>query len=228
VVNNFQASEFVAKAKIIKITPDPSNSEYHDAVIEIINLYKGEQLRKIKIMSSLNTSCSFLPNENSTWIIFASKWQGMLSFGFCSGSIQLDRTFNSVQYPNAAKNYGNTIRLKEDVLAFLKDQSLVNPNPDLVHPYNTELETFKGYKNKNKIAAFQVDLNEDLSISRIKQLKKFQNSHLNTLVFNSMKTNLKFYGKRGKPLAKPARLTLFCYYYEQNGSEQSFLSFIDL
>lgn len=200
---------------------------YHNAVIEIINLYKGKQLSKIKIKSALNTSCAFLPDENSTWIIFANRWQGMLSFGFCSGSMQIDMIFNSIQYPNAAKNYGNTIRLKEDVLGFLKDHNLVNPNPDSVRPYNAELGTFKGYKNKNSIAVFQVDLNKDFSISRIEQLKKFQNSLLNTLVFNSMKTNLKFNGNFGEPLVKPTRLILFCYYYEKNGSNQSFLSFID-
>ncbi len=121
VVNNFQASEFVAKAKIIKITPDSANSDYHDAVIEIINLYKGKQLSKIKIMSLVNTSCGFLPDENSTWIIFASTWQGVLSFGFCSGSMQVDKTVDRVKYPNGAKIYGNTIKLKEDVLTFLKE-----------------------------------------------------------------------------------------------------------
>jgi hypothetical protein len=225
VVNNFQESEFVAKAKIIKITPDLTNSDYHDAVIEIISLYKGEHIRKIKIMSSLNSSCNFLPVENTTWIIFAQRWQGMLSFGFCSGSMNMDRTFDAVQYPNAEKNYGNTIKLREDVITFLSKNSILNPNPSMLYAYNPELVSFKGYKNKNTFTVFQVDVNSDFSIGAIEQLKKLKNKKLNKLVFNSMKTKLTF---GGKPLAKPARIILFCFFYEQNGSEQSFFSFIDV
>lgn len=228
VINNFQQSEFVAKAKIIKITPDSANSDYHDAVIEIINLYKGEQLGKIKIMSSLNTSCGFLPDENSTWIIFASTWQGVLSFGFCSGSMQVDEYFDPVEYPNGAKNWGNTIKLRESAIAFLSDHKIFNPNPSLIRAHSSEIGSFKGYKNGNGFAVFQVDVNPDLSIAKIKQLKKFQNGKLNNLVFKSMKTNLKLSDKRGAPLTKPTRLILFCYYYEQQGSFQSFLSFFDV
>lgn len=228
VVKNFQESEFIAKAKIIKITPDSTNSEYHDAVIEIISLYKGVNLNKIKIMSSLNSSCGFLPVENSTWIIFAQRWQGILSFGFCSGSINVDRIFDSVQYPNAAKNYGNTIKLKEDAISFLSENSIFNPNPSLLRAYNTEIRSFKGYKNKNSFAVFQVDVNSDFSVAAIKQLKKFQNRKLNKLVFNSMKTKLMFTPRKGKQLAKPARVIIFCFFYQQNGSNQSCLSFFDV
>lgn len=63
VVNNFQKSQFVAKAKLIKITPDPANEDYHDAEIQIIELYKGEHLAKIKIASLRNTSCSSCPRK---------------------------------------------------------------------------------------------------------------------------------------------------------------------
>ncbi|NRF37570.1 hypothetical protein [Pedobacter foliorum] len=228
VVNNFQTSEFVAKAKIIKVTPDPENSEYHDAVIEIINLYKGQRLSKVKIMSSLNSSCAFLPDENSTWIIFAQVWQGTLSFGFCSGSMKVDEYFDPVQYPNAAKNWGNTIKLREGAIAFLNEHKIFNPNPSFIRVHSTEIGSFKGYENTNAFAVFQIDVNSDFTIAKVKQLKNFQNKKLNSLVFKSMKTNLTLSGKRGKPLAKSTQLFLFCYYYEQNGSQQSFLSFFDI
>jgi hypothetical protein len=228
VVNNFQKSQFVAKAKLIKITPDPANEDYHDAEIQIIELYKGEHLAKIKIASLRNTSCSFMPQENSTWIIFASVWQGKLSFGMCSGSLHLDESFDPTLYPNAAKNHARTVKLKEDVISFLKERSISDPNLSLIRPYLPELGTFKGYKNKNRFAAFQVDVNADFSIAAIKQLEKFENRELNTLVLNSLKKNLKLSGMRGKPLAKPERIILFCYYYDEEGSNQSFLSFMDV
>ena len=223
-VNKFQQSEFVAKAKIIKITPDPTNSEYHDAVIKITNLYKGEHLNKIKIMSSLNSSCSFLPLENSTWIIFAQRWQGTLSFGFCSGSIDMDQTFDPIQYPNAAKNYCREIKLKEGVISFLSKKGIFNPNPSLLRANNSEIESLKGYKNKNSFAAFQVDVNSDFSIAAIQQLKKLKNAKLNKLILNSMKTKLKVTGRRGRPLTKPERIFVICYFYQQSGTRQSYLS----
>jgi len=228
VVNKFQQSEFVAKAKIVKIMPDTTNSDYHDAVIKIISLYKGEHLAKIKIMSSLNSSCSFLPEENSTWIIFAQRWQEMLSFGFCSGSINLDRTFDSIMYPNANRNYGNTIKLEEGVISFLCKNKIPNPNPSMLHASNTKISLLKGYKNKNSFAVFQVDVNSDFSIAAIKQLKKFQNRKLNKLVQDSMRTDLKFSNRRAQPLTKPTRVILFCYFYKYDDPDQSFLSFIDI
>lgn len=227
-VYDFQQSEFVAKAKIMKVTPDRTNSEYHDAVIKIISLYKGEHIKTIKIHSSLNSSCSFLPTENSTWIIFAQRWQGILSFGYCSGSIHLDRTFDSIEYPNAAKNYGNTIKLRESVISFLSKNKLSNPNPSLLHAYNSKISSLKGYKNKNSFAVFQVDVNPDLSIATVNQLKKFQNRKLNKLANSSMKTDLKFANTSRKPLTKTTSVIVFCFFYQDDGINESFLSFFDV
>ncbi len=220
IVDDFQQSKFVAKARIIRITPDPVNSDYHDAVIEIMSLYKGEHLSKIKIASSLNSSCRFLPVENSTWIIFARGGQGMLSFGFCSGSLEIGEPL--------ADNYGNLIKRTEGVLSFLSEHSIFNPNPSRLYPFNTEIKSFKGYKNRNSFAVFQMDVNPDFSIATIKQLKKFQNAKLNKLVLNSMKRDLTFILLGRKPLVKPARVILFCFFYPEDGSRQSYLGFLNL
>lgn len=228
VVDDFQQSGFVAKAKIIRITPDPASRDHHDAVIEIITLYKGEHLSKIKIESSLNSSCRFLPLENSTWIIFARGLQGMLSFGFCSGSLNISPTIDAVQYPDAAERSESWIKRTEGVLSFLSEHRIFNPNPSRLFALNTEIKSLKGYTNKNSFAVFQVDVNSDFSIAAIKQLKKFQNGKLNKLVFNSMNTDLTFILLGRMPLAKPARAILFCFFYPEDGSRQSCLSFINL
>jgi hypothetical protein len=227
VAYTFQQAEFVAKAKIVKISPDTSNLDYHEAVIEIISLYKGTHLTNIKILSSLNTSCGFMPKENTTWIIFAHRWQGVLSFGYCSGSIDLDRTFDPVRYPNANSNYRNTIKLKQGVVSFLAKHKIPDPNPAMLYASNARISSLKGYQNKNSFAVFQVEVNSDLSIARVKQLKKFKNNKLNKLVYNSMRTDLKFQSMRGQPLSKPARVILFCFFYD-DGYNESFLSFLDL
>lgn len=224
VVNDFQTSEFVATARILEISPDLADADYHNAVIQIINLYKGERLTKIKIASRLNTSCSFLPGKNSSWIIFAQREQGKLSFGLCSGSINIDRTVDNTKYPSADNNHKDMIAIKEGAIAFLNKNRIFNPNPSALSAYNAEIESFKGYRNKNSFAVFEVDVNSDHSIAGIKQLKKFQNMKLNRLVFRSMRTNLKLYGKT----KQSGKLILFCFFYQEKGRRQSFLSFSDL
>jgi hypothetical protein len=177
-------------------------------VIEIISLYKGEHLSKIKILSSLKSSCSFLPVENSTWIIFAQRWQGMLSFGSCSGSRDIGENFDAVQYPDAAKNYRNSIKLTEGVLSFLGEHRMFNPNPADLFAFDTEINALKGYKNKNSFAVFQVDVDSKRSVTAVKQLEKFQNGKLNKLVLKSLKTKLTFASTRRDLLKKPTSVIL--------------------
>lgn len=143
----FQQSQFVAKAKILKVTPDSANNDYHDADIELITLYKGERRAKIKILSVRNSSCFFLPSVNSTWIIFVSVSGGTLSFGSCSGSLELDRVFDTAQYPNAGENYSKKIALKQQVLEYLSSHGILNPNPPGLYFFSDNLRSVKGYKN---------------------------------------------------------------------------------
>jgi hypothetical protein len=91
-----------------------------------------------------------------------------------------------------------------------------------------EIESFKGYKNRNSFAVFQIDVNSNFSIAAIKQLKKFQNGKLNRFVFSSMQNKLTFANNGEKPLAKPSRIVLVCFFYQQRRSEQNFVTFNDL
>ncbi|TCD01268.1 hypothetical protein [Pedobacter psychroterrae] len=221
VEDNFQHSQFVAKAKILKITPDPKNKSYHDAEIELITLYKGEHLKKLKILSTLNSSCRFLPSVNSTWLIFASEWQGVLSFGFCSGSLNLSETFDPIKYTKAERNYRRGIALKQQVLEYLSKKKLFDPNPLHLTAFNENLEMIEGYKNKDGFAVFQVDLTTDLSIASIKILKKFQNHALTKAVFDSMKKDLTISKPENKTTANPTRMLIFCYCHQFDSGEGS-------
>jgi hypothetical protein len=221
---NFQRSQFVAKAKILKVTQDSSNGEYHDAEIELITVYKGERLTKIKILSRMKTSCSFLPTVNTTWLIFASMQDGMLSFGQCSGSLQTDRTFIPPYDTRGPKNYRKSIELKEEILEYLRDHN-INPNPPGLAVSNLALESIRGYKNKSNFAVFQIDINPDLSIAGIKVLKKFQNGALNRAVLKQMKANMTF--SIGEPkLTKPVQITIVCSFYEGTPATKSMVSIL--
>ena len=219
VTEYFQQSDFVAKAKITKITPDPKNEMYHDAELEIIALYKGESIKKIKIASELSTSCAFLPAVNSTWIIFASKWQGVLSFGFCSGGLNFSQTFDPVKYPSGGRHYFKSIALKQQVLEYLSSNKLLNPNPHSLTAFNPTLSKIKGYKNKDGIAVFQVDLKTDLSISAVRIVKPSENDALTNAVFDSMKKDVMLVKHPNKKAPETSQMILFCYYYEKDTGE---------
>jgi len=227
VVNDFQKSEFVAKAKLIKITADPVNPDFHDAVIEVIRLYKGAPLVGIKIRSVLRSSCRFLPEVGSTWIIFAQRYNGILSFGLCSGSMRMEETVDQNKYMRRVKN-NSGVELKESVIDFLSSRGLFDPNPGELQAGVGGLELFKDFNNKNRFAVFQVDVFPGFLITEISVLQKFSNRRLNRLFFEHMKKNLSVSGLWGKPLKEPARLILFCYFYREHGADLSFLSFLDL
>jgi hypothetical protein len=220
----FQRAQFVAKAKILKVTQDPSNAEYHDAEIELITVYKGERLTKIKILSQIKTSCYFLPPENTTWLIFASIQDGMLSFGQCSGSLQTDRTFIPPYDTRGPKNYRKSIELKEEILEYLRDHN-INPNPHDLTVSNSALQSIRGYKNKTNFAVFQIEVNADLSIAGIKVIKKFQNGALNRAILKKMKANTTF-GLWERKLTKPVQITIVCSFYEGTPATKSMVSIL--
>jgi hypothetical protein len=225
--DTYQTAHLVAKIKILKLTQDSTHKEYHTAAIEMINLYKGEPVTKIRISSALNSSCAFLPSINSTWIIFASIWQGELSFGMCSGSLQLNRTFDAVLYPNATKNYLRSVNLKQKVIEYLSGKNIQNPNPASLYGLNEGLKTIKGYKNLNEFAVFQVDVNSDMSVAKIKILTRFKNTKLTKAVFNSMKSDLKFVKSDHRKVIGPNRIIIFCYFHESQDDEHGFVSLIN-
>jgi hypothetical protein len=228
-VTRFQLSEFVAKAEIVQITPDPLNSDYHDATIKIITLYKGEHLSKIKIRSVLNSSCSFLPSKNSTWIIFATKGDGMLSFGNCSGSMDIGMTFDPIKYPNLAKKYIKDIKLQESVISFLSDNKIFNPNPSLLWANYKDFGYLERYRNNNSFSVFQIDANTDLTIAAVKQLKKFRNNKLNRLVYDNLRKTLKFSGSHYlEPPLRSSRIILFFFFTQEDYSDHSTIKMMNL
>ncbi|MES2829764.1 MAG: hypothetical protein V4687_16520 [Bacteroidota bacterium] len=203
---NFKRASFVATIKLIKITPDLLNSNYHNAEVEIINLYKGEALKTIKIASVLKSSCKFLPPENSTWLVFASTWEGVLSFGYCTSTLQ--------------SSGGNELELL--TVDYLKEHNITDPNPSqLVYstPYDYKL---KYYNNRNKMAVYRVDVNAGLSIGKIKSLQRFDNNRLNTAYLKILRKGLKI--TKSPALTKPTYLIIFCYHAGSN-PERTFLSY---
>ncbi len=213
-VEKVQTSDFVAKVKLLKITPDAVNSEYHDAVIEVLSLYKGTAISSVKIRSALRTSCAFLPKENTTWIIFARQWKDLLSFDACSGSIE--------------ENGGRYFDLNEQVLSFFRQHQINSPLPQGMTVELGGIDRLKGFGNSNRFAAFQVKLKPDGSLDKITQLQRFSNGALNRAVLKAVKGSLKVHRVDNSPLEGPTTILLVVYYYPKQGRHEIFLSLRDV
>jgi len=230
-VHNFQKSAFVAKIKILKVSAPTADGEYQDANIEVLELYKGKKIRTIKIQASLNTDCNLMVGENTNWLVFAqTNRSGILQFDLCSGSMQLDRKMNSIDYPNAQTNYIKEINNKIAVLQFFKLKHIADLNEyDLRLKYNDRLhDLFKGYEGEGqKNAVYQLTVEKDLSISKIKALKEFDNQKLSKALFAYLKEKAKVSTRNISAIKKRTQLIVVYYFYPAEKEYQSFISEFD-
>lgn len=228
--DNFNSAEFVAAAKIIEITADTLNSDYHIVEIEMVNLYKGEKLDRLRIHSMLNSSCAFYTEKNSTWLIFASTFNGILSFHYCSGSVQLDQKFDEIEYPGLTAKYKSDVAFKLSVLNWLKENKI-----DIQNNYQIQVERstkriseLKGYKGGNRdFAIVEYSLEADFTLKKVKLIKKFKNKRLSRALKNASADGFKAYHKTLKEIPKPTKLYAIYYFYPEERNYKSFLSASD-
>jgi len=227
-VHNFQKSAFVAKVTILKVSKPTADGEYQDASIEVLELYKGKKITTIKIQSSLNTDCNLMVSENTNWLVFAQiNRSGVLQFDLCSGSMQLDRKMSSIDYPNAQANYIKEINQKIAVLKFFKSKHIAQPNEyNLYLKYNERLhDLFKGYEDESqKNAVYQLTVEKDLSISKIKALKEFDNQKLSKALLAYLREKAKVNTRNISAIKKRTQLILVYYFYPAEKEYQSFIS----
>lgn len=230
-LENYQSSDFIATIKILKVTQDANNKDYHDFDFELINLYKGASISKLKIKSVLNSSCSFLPSENTTWLIFASKDNnGFLSFGACSGSQQIDQKFDLVKYPDLDVKYKKRIDLKLEVLDFIKGNKLVVDNKFELIPidYRLCLDGIKGFNEKERFSVYELNVNRNLSIENIRILKRFKNKDLSKKLTDCLRENIKITARNVDLITEKATIIMIFFYYSAENEKPSFVSRYDL
>lgn len=223
-------SDFIATAKILKVYPDRNNQNFHEIEIEIINLYKGEHINKLKIYSILDSSCSFYTPENTTWLIYAEKNnEGILNFGRCSGARQLERYLASEKYPNAQKNYNESIELELQTLDFIKNNNIYSENQSkLYYTFSKDcFREFKGFEEKSKFSFFELKINSDLTVANVKVLKEFENKNLQQKLFECVKNAILFYKRNKLVIIKQNSKYILCFYYykaEDGNGNESFIS----
>ena len=216
---NYQLSQFVAKAKILKLTPDPNNKLYYDAQIKVIDLYKGAIVDHIKVEYVPSGPCEFLPQENSIWLIFASKINDQLVFCDCSESEELDSTYNET-----TPKYN--IDFKFEILRYLRDNKISDINSNNLYADDHRLTSIRGYDNKNRLAVYLVSITPELIVSEIKTLQTFQNDALNRAIIDRLRVGLQFIPKH--PVTGPTQMIIFCQYFKNETPEKSFVKLYDL
>jgi hypothetical protein len=230
-LEKYQRSDFIATIKILKVIRDENNKDYHDIDFELINLYKGASLNKLKIESVLNSSCSFLPSENTIWLIFAAKdHNGFLSFGACSGCEQIDRVFDLAKYPHADVTYKKSIDLKLAVLDFIKGYKLAIDSKFKVMPieYRLCLDNLKGFNEKDRFAVYELNINRDLSIENIRIIKRFKNQELSKKLTECLLENRKITARNVDAISEKTKIVLIFFYYPPEKENPSFVSLWDL
>lgn len=231
------SADFAALARIVQVSPDTENENQHDLRIEIISLYKGEKVSSLKLRSMLNTSCAFYTPENTTWLLFANRnADGDLSFGFCSGAMQLDREFpdnvhleNGITAEELESNYRQTYERKLEVLEYMRDKGIEPENEFGVRVrFPAEcLENLKGRKSNTRFALYRVRVNPDLSVDRVSAVKKFDNPKITQALRRCFKKGLEVLPanrKEGKKIPRKTEVFMILYQVPSEEGEDAFVS----
>lgn len=212
---HYQQASFVATIKILTLEQDSVDKNIHNADIEILDLYKGQHVDKIKILTETNrgSSCAFLPEIGNTFVVFGWVWNKKeVMFGFCN-NIKLNQQSKPSEYANEGANYGSVMNLNLDALKFLGTKKLVNLNPSKIANTFFFVDTKMKLESKTGFAVYKLKVNQDYSIDKVKSIKRFKN---NTLHKMSMKEIAK---KKltGPPLTKPTELIIILHNYNIKG-----------
>ena len=233
-LEHFQHSDFVAKIKVLKVYEATADGKYQDATIEVLELYKGNTTTAIKINANLRTDCNLSVPKNSTWLVFANiNHAGFLSFGLCSGSMHLDREINTIDYPNLETNWINEINQKISVLQFFAAKHINQPNEFDLHLKfqlrDSIRDLLKGYDGEMlSNAVFQMTVEKNLTVSKIKVLKEFDNQQLSKELLKYLKGNIKISSKNNSGINKRTQLIVVYYFYPAEKKHRSFISEYDL
>lgn len=231
-LENIYRSDFIAVAKILKITQDPVNKEYHDIEVKLLDVYKGDRTTKMKISSLQGSSCAFFTPVGTTWLIFASlNDDKLLTFHYCDGSEQIDREFDLKTYPGLDQKHKNSIKLKLDVLKFFRNKKLTPADKTRLRislPGEC-LKNLKGFAGDHKdFTIYEYVVNEDLSVTDVKPVRDFKNKKLAKEFVAFIENKLKNNDTTKKSIPKKIKQYLVYYFYPFEKGNESFIGALDL
>ena len=225
VVELWMEADFIAKVTVIKTTPDPEDPDQHFMEIEILDHFKGEPITELVVYSILNSSCGFLPRENSDWIIVAYKnKKGELGLGNCTGARAIEPYFQS---PKAIENYNESIARWFEVLTFLRDNQIDTSNE---YGLAVHLDKYLQLDLKDRevinerFALYRLTIGENLKVSEVEVLKSFNTPEVDKILEQDLKDFTSIYRRSKADLVPANTQILFALFYYP--PEDGYLSFI--
>ncbi|MDB5201304.1 MAG: hypothetical protein JWQ27_713 [Ferruginibacter sp.] len=227
VFQRYQQADFIATVNVLRTYPDKDNADYLNADIAVVDLFKGKQISVLKL-GEQKTNCGIILPPDTKWLIFASyDKMGKLQINACSGSVQMSGMLDDPRYPGLNLKLEKKIAATISVLQFLERNAAKQNNPYLLQAGKTDSCRLIGNKTNAKersFAAFEIRVNADLSVNKIKTLKSFDDKKLSATLSKCLEKNIQI-RKPGTSIPKhKSRLLLFYFYYPAEGEHKSFVS----
>jgi hypothetical protein len=227
--DQYLRSDFIAVAKIVSIYAGEANTYYSDIEIDIITLYKGNPVTKLKMENPLKSGCGVNAPVNSVWLIYAGKTaDGGLAFNYCSAPIRLDQVEAAIYDDKYKIRHQEYVSRTFKLLNFLKEANLsLNAETTVWLNLNRKMfDSLKGYEEPAyNFSAFELLFNTGSELEEIKVLKEFNNKILAKQIKNGLtQATIKEYGK--SPIEKKERRFLvLLFFYPPEKEYQSFVSY---
>lgn len=225
---HYQQSDFIAVAKITNIDSSLHEQDQRDIEIEIITLYKGIAVTRLKIDNHIKTMCGIYTPLNSTWLIFANRNQeGTLSFGYCSRSVQLDPTANLYFDALSKSRFNASISRMLHVLEFLKKYpyTFTGTTNLMVSENSWRDSSLKGYEEEAyNFAAYELVSEPGQTLNQIQTLKSFQNKQLTDTIKERLKKAKVYPYPKNTQADSPQKLLILFFFYAKEDIYPSFVS----
>jgi len=226
-------SDFVAVAKIIKVYQNEGEEEIYKADILIRDLFKGENLKSIYIQGRSDgqkgSSCSIFIPENTELIVYAiQKSNNKFAFDSCSGYLILNRKWKySEKQEKRELGMLNMLRAKNinytNKIWFGKKMG-----------FSEELKRFKGIQLNKSYAVYELTFGENLAIKSVEQISGFGSDVDNELIKMLEKSKWGSIDVKSQDVIikdivpDGSKVLVGFYFYEADGTYESFLSEYDL
>jgi len=236
-------ADFIATAKVINVSEDAENKEFHNIQIEILQLFKGPEIDSLILDSRLSTTCAFYTPKNTNWLIFANKGKdGKLYFGYCSGTETIDKKFSSgddakyytkkytkKEIDKLDSDYLNKINSKIQVLEYIKNHDIKPINEFNLRVYFIDdcVKNIRGYEEKSeRLTLYELTINKDLSVENVIVLKELDNHDLALKILDCAKNKILVQRlEKDKSIPIETKIIVGLYYYPAIGKRASFISY---
>lgn len=221
ITEKYTRSDFVAKAKIIKIYPNIGSKEIYKADILISEIFKGKSLESIYVGGRSDgkpgSSCAIFIPENTELIIYAQKDDdGKYGIGMCSGLLFL--------------NIGNIKKQGRelDILGMFKSKNIDFTDKISYREkasLHKKLEQFKAIELVKKYGIYEITFTSDLNIKLVKEISGFGEPIDEKLIKILGTTKWTSFNKGIKDkVPENSKLLIGIYFYEAEENNPSFIS----